>query len=84
MLQELEKFAYATSLDLNMGYYTIKLDYDAQKLWKARGTCKQGFFCSMKPTWNGTNGNTEKMPNTCCGTPSVAQTLSIAHQNKKM
>jgi hypothetical protein len=31
-LQELEKFAYATSLDLNMGYYTIKLDSDAQKL----------------------------------------------------
>jgi hypothetical protein len=32
MLQELEKFAYATSLDLNMGYYTIKLDSDAHKL----------------------------------------------------
>jgi hypothetical protein len=32
MLQELEKFSYATSLDLNMGYYTIKLDLDAQKL----------------------------------------------------
>jgi hypothetical protein len=32
MLQELEKFAYSTSLDLKMGYYTIKLDYDAQKL----------------------------------------------------
>jgi hypothetical protein len=32
MLQELEEFAYATSLDLNMGYYTIKLDSDAQKL----------------------------------------------------
>jgi hypothetical protein len=32
MLQELEKFAYAISLDLNMGYYTIKLYYDAQKL----------------------------------------------------
>jgi hypothetical protein len=31
MLQELEKFAYANSLDLNMGYYTIKLDFDAQK-----------------------------------------------------
>jgi hypothetical protein len=29
ILQELEKFAYATSLDLNMGYYTIKLHYDA-------------------------------------------------------
>jgi hypothetical protein len=32
MLQELEKFAYATSLYLNMGYYTIKLDSDAQKM----------------------------------------------------
>jgi hypothetical protein len=32
ILQELEKFAYATSLDLNMGYYTIKLDSDAQNL----------------------------------------------------
>jgi hypothetical protein len=32
MLQVLEKIAFATSLDLNMGYYTIKLDYDAQKL----------------------------------------------------
>jgi hypothetical protein len=32
MLQELEEFAYATSLDLTMGYYTIKLDSDAQEL----------------------------------------------------
>jgi hypothetical protein len=32
ILQELEKFAYAIFLDLNMGYYTIKLDSDAQKL----------------------------------------------------
>jgi hypothetical protein len=32
MLQALEEFAYGTSLDLNMGYYTIKLDSDAQKL----------------------------------------------------
>jgi hypothetical protein len=32
MLQELEAFSYATSLDLNMGYYTIKLDSDAQKV----------------------------------------------------
>jgi hypothetical protein len=32
MLQELEKFAYATSLYLNMGFYTIKLDTDAQKV----------------------------------------------------
>jgi hypothetical protein len=32
MLQELEKFSYATSSDFNMGYYTIKLDSDARKL----------------------------------------------------
>jgi hypothetical protein len=31
MFQELEKFAYATSLDLNMGYYTIRLHPDSQK-----------------------------------------------------
>jgi hypothetical protein len=32
MLQELENFAHATSLDLNMGYYTIILHPDYQKL----------------------------------------------------
>jgi hypothetical protein len=32
MLQELEKCSYATSLDLKMGYYTIKLDADAKKM----------------------------------------------------
>ena len=31
MLHKLEGFMYATSLDLNMGYYHIKLDPDAQK-----------------------------------------------------
>ena len=32
LLQKLQGFQYATSLDLNMGYYTIRLDPDAQKL----------------------------------------------------
>jgi hypothetical protein len=32
MLQELENFAYAASLDLNMGYYTIRLHPDSKKL----------------------------------------------------
>ena len=32
MLQEIEGFSYATSLDLNMGYYTIRLDADASKI----------------------------------------------------
>ncbi len=32
VLQELEGFAFATALDLNMGYYTIRLDPDASKI----------------------------------------------------
>jgi hypothetical protein len=32
ILQELEGFTYATSLDLNMGYYTIRLDPTASKM----------------------------------------------------
>ncbi len=31
-LQELEGFTYATALDLNMGYYTIRLDPTAAKM----------------------------------------------------
>jgi hypothetical protein len=31
-LQELEGFTYATTLDLNMGYYTIRLDLTAAKM----------------------------------------------------
>ncbi len=32
VLQELEGFTYATALDLNMGYYSIRLDPDASKI----------------------------------------------------
>ncbi len=32
VLPELEGFMYATDLDLNMGYYTIRLDLDASKI----------------------------------------------------
>jgi hypothetical protein len=32
ILQELEGFTFATALDLNMGYYTIRLDPDASKI----------------------------------------------------
>ncbi len=32
VLQELEGFSCATALDLNMGYYTIRLDPDASKI----------------------------------------------------
>ena len=30
IMQELERFQYATALDLNMGYYTIRLDPGSQ------------------------------------------------------
>jgi hypothetical protein len=32
MLQELVKISHATALDLNMGYFTIRLDKDASKI----------------------------------------------------
>jgi hypothetical protein len=32
VLQELEGFTYVTDLDLNMGYYTIRLDPDASEI----------------------------------------------------
>jgi hypothetical protein len=32
ILQELEGFTYATALDLNMGYFTIRLDPKASKM----------------------------------------------------
>ncbi len=33
ILQELEGFTYATALDLNMGYYTIRLDPTVSKMY---------------------------------------------------
>ena len=32
VLQKLEVLSYATALDLNMGYYTVRLDFSSQKL----------------------------------------------------
>jgi hypothetical protein len=32
MISSMEGFTFASALDLNMGYYHIKLDADAQKL----------------------------------------------------
>ena len=32
MLQDMEGFTYVTSLDLNMGYYTIRIDPDGQRI----------------------------------------------------
>ena len=35
VLQEMEGFTFASALDLNMGYYTIRLDPDAQEVCTA-------------------------------------------------
>ena len=32
VLQELEGFTFATALDLNMGYYNIRLDPDTSRI----------------------------------------------------
>jgi len=42
-MQELEAFMFATALDLNMGYYTIRLDPDASKI------------CTITFPWGGTH-----------------------------
>ncbi len=34
VLQELEGFTFATAFDVNMGYYTIRLDPDSPKICK--------------------------------------------------
>jgi hypothetical protein len=36
VLQEIEGFTFATALDLNMGYYTIRLDPDSSKICTIR------------------------------------------------
>jgi hypothetical protein len=45
MIRSMEGFIFASALDLNMGYYHIKLDADAQKL------------CTMVFPWENTNTN---------------------------
>ena len=45
VLQELEGFTYATALDLNMGYYTIRLDHDMSKI------CAIIFLWGSSPTY---------------------------------
>jgi hypothetical protein len=46
----MEGFTFASALDLNMGYYHIKLNADAQKL------------CTIVFPWNMENTNTNAYP----------------------
>jgi hypothetical protein len=47
VLKELEGFTYTTTLDLNMGYYTIRLDPDSSKICTLifRGTNSHTYGC---------------------------------------
>ena len=59
ILQEMEGFTYATSLDLNMGYYTIRLDGDAQKI------------CTIILPWG--KYSYQRLPMGVCGSPDIFQ-----------
>jgi hypothetical protein len=50
MIRSMEGFTFASALDLNMGYYHIKLDADAQKL------------CTIVFPWNMENTNANAYP----------------------
>jgi hypothetical protein len=59
ILQELEGFTFATALDLNMGYYTIRLDPDASKI------------CTIIFPWG--NQSYKRLPMGIAGSPNIFQ-----------
>jgi hypothetical protein len=59
VLQEIEGFSYATALDLNMGYYTIRLDPDASKI------------CSIIFPWG--KYSYKRLPMGVAGSPDIFQ-----------
>jgi hypothetical protein len=59
VLQELEGFRWATSLDLNMAYYTIRLDHDSQKI------------CTLILPWG--KYSYQRLPMGIAGSPDIFQ-----------
>jgi len=59
VLQELEGFTFATSIDLNMGYWTIRLDPDAQKI------------CTISLPWG--KYSYMRLPMGVAGSPAIFQ-----------
>jgi hypothetical protein len=59
VLQELEGFSFATALDLNMGYYTTRLDPDASKI------------CTIIFPWE--NYSYKRLPIGIAGSPNIFQ-----------
>ena len=58
-MQELEGFSYATALDLNMGYYTIRLDSDSSKI------------CTIIVPWG--KYSYKRLPMGIAGSPDIFQ-----------
>jgi hypothetical protein len=48
MIRSIEGFTFASALDLNMGYYHIKLDADDQKLFTIVFSCGK-YKCKRLP-----------------------------------
>jgi hypothetical protein len=59
VLQEIEGFSFATALDLNMGYYTIRLDPDASKI------------CTIIFPWG--KNSYKRLPMGIAGSPDIFQ-----------
>ena len=59
VLQELDCITYATSLDLNMGYYTIRLDTDASRI------------CTINFPWG--KYSYKRLPMGIAGSPDIFQ-----------
>jgi hypothetical protein len=59
VLQEIKGFSYATALDLNMGYYTIRLDPDASKI------------CTVIFPWG--KYSYKRLPMNIAGSPDIFQ-----------
>jgi hypothetical protein len=59
VLQELEGFSFATALDLNMGYYTIRLDSNASNI------------CTIIFPWG--KYSYKQLPITIAGSPDIFQ-----------
>jgi hypothetical protein len=59
VLQEIEGFSFLTALDLNMGYYIIRLDPDASKI------------CTINFPWGGYSY--KQLPMGIAGSPDIFQ-----------
>jgi hypothetical protein len=59
VLQEIEGFTFATDLDLNMGYYTIRLDPDASNI------------CTIIFPWG--KYSYKQLPTSIAGSPDIFQ-----------